>query len=673
MKKHTNGNYWYRCVLALLMAAVVWITPANAAVFWDDEMEDGNIGFDAADIASHVASGAYTYDTSIKFSGSGSLRLNYPANCEPVTFGGGGCGGSALRPLPTPIAHVFRRVYFRMSGSGPNVTPTGLFETSINTSTKMLRSITQGLPRLWWIMYPNGTKMLAASLENSPPVPTQSTTNVFSSFTFSDNQWYCIETEEKMNTAGVADGIARSWVDGVLVVNKTDYFTRGSGDTSLFTHFGIFRQTGRGNIWWDRYAAGDTRIGCVGVVVDSTPPPVPSAPTVPSTNLPATINWSAVSNAAGDLAGYNYYRKAETCAGTSLPMALIAALGNVLTYEDTTIPSITTNICVKIASRDTTGNISALSTGADETLTPPAAPLSHRLTLFTYPFTGASSSDISSEWDAGYTLSGAASIADNAATITTADKNTFETLNAVTLSNNQFACAQIEKLTTNGNGGLILRWATPPTVSGYIFIVGLANPSSRILKATNGSFATLKSNNTYTWALDDFVCGSVDGTTLSIFKRTGTTETLVDSVTDSSYASGRAGLFMYGLSQLDFAVDNVSLGNLSATALDNSTVTSLTGDLDGADLTFSGPSYKIRYWNDAISTEDKVEVTGLGGALTYRLNVTWGGAITFVCVESQGADGAWEHDIDPSSYRCVDVIPEGDITAPDAPTDVEVY
>ena len=100
---------------------------------------------------------------------------------------------------------------------------------------------------------------------------------------------------------------------------------------------------------------------------DTTPPPIPVAPAVPSVGLPATYTWQAVIN-PGDLAGYNVYRKTEACIGPN-PTILIATLGNILTYQDTTIPLTTASICVQIASRDSTGNVSARSTGIDEILT----------------------------------------------------------------------------------------------------------------------------------------------------------------------------------------------------------------------------------------------------------------------------------------------------------------
>jgi hypothetical protein len=42
--------------------------------------------------------------------------------------------------------------------------------------------------------------------------------------------------------------------------------------------FAIHRQNGHGNFWYDRFAAGDTRIGCSGSIPqgDTNPPTIPS-------------------------------------------------------------------------------------------------------------------------------------------------------------------------------------------------------------------------------------------------------------------------------------------------------------------------------------------------------------------------------------------------------------
>ena len=241
---------------------------SHGAVFWDDEMDQGNTQFY---YAPHFTGGAYTFDTSVKFSGTGSIRLHYPPACETAGTTNIACGGELSRGFP-PRQEVYRRVYFRMSGAGPTVSDSGLFETSVVNFTKLLRTTTQGLRRQWWSMGCCRSKRWLLAEEH---VPIGGATNVFSSIILADNRWYCLETREKLSTPGVADGIHEGWVDGVQVLDKRNYINRIAGSTDLWERMAIFRQSGRGNIWWDRYAAGDTRIGCLGTGSPDTSPPAP--------------------------------------------------------------------------------------------------------------------------------------------------------------------------------------------------------------------------------------------------------------------------------------------------------------------------------------------------------------------------------------------------------------
>lgn len=260
--------------------------PAHAVVFWDDELESGNTNISAAYMQSTlIPQGIMAYDTSVKFSGAGSLRLNYPSSCYTVTPSSA-CGGSVARMFP-PVDDFYQRIYFRMSGAGPNPTSSGVFRVASTVFTKMMKgegtAATNGLiPRHWWTMGCCGSKNFGISEERVPVNPTNTTVEV-SSITFLDNRWYCIETQVKMNDVGIANGIARAWVDGVQVLNDTDVLWRNSGmDTvAKWNQFGLFRQVGEGNIWYDRAAVGDTRIGCIGATQgDTTPPAKPQGWTV---------------------------------------------------------------------------------------------------------------------------------------------------------------------------------------------------------------------------------------------------------------------------------------------------------------------------------------------------------------------------------------------------------
>ena len=258
---------------------------SHAAIFWDDEMEQGNSNFSTSYMLSTmIPGGNMAYDTNVKLSGSGSIRLNYTPNCQ-VDGTSNQCGGSLTKTFPR-TDNVWKRVYFRMSGSGPNPGPNGQFETSTTAFTKLLKgqSVTIGglYARHWWMLGCCKSKNLIQTMENVPKL--QSSTNLTSSITLADNRWYCIETHEVMNTPGVANGISEAWVDNVKVAANTNVMWRhsGMGTDIKWSEFSIFRQNGIGNIWFDRFAAGDTRIGCIGSIPqgDTTPPQITSGVSV---------------------------------------------------------------------------------------------------------------------------------------------------------------------------------------------------------------------------------------------------------------------------------------------------------------------------------------------------------------------------------------------------------
>ena len=248
-----------------------------AVIYFDDELE----GVDSLFYYEpNFTSGAFTFDTAVKFSGAGSIRLNYPAICQTLTTNNQ-CGGSLSESFPL-TNDLYERAYFRMSGTGPDPTISGLFETGA-AATKMQKfqsDILGGLFARGWMVMPYRGKNGVMSLENVPT--TGAATNVPTSFTFGDNRWYCIEMRQKMNTPGENDGIIQVWIDGTQVALRTDINWRRAGSNVQWSNVSLFRQIGAGNIWFDRFAVGNTRIGCIG-----NPPPVDTTRPTPPTNFTA--------------------------------------------------------------------------------------------------------------------------------------------------------------------------------------------------------------------------------------------------------------------------------------------------------------------------------------------------------------------------------------------------
>lgn len=262
--KVANHCGWKRTFLVFILTSAFIVfgqMASQATVFWDDEMESGNSGYGLP------SNGAMSYDTSTKFSGNGSTRLNYPSSCYPDANAQQNCGGFMDRTFPS-TTNFYRRFYIRLSAG---------FQVS-DVFTKIMRSDTTGPNSNWWVMGCCGSRGFLVSDQNVPSIG--SAVNYKTNFSFADSKWYCVETREQLNTPGVANGIAQAWVDGTQVMYVSNIMYRQAGDNSLFNNNRLYRQTGSGSIWYDRVAVGDTRIGCTGSA--SQPPatsPPPAAPT----------------------------------------------------------------------------------------------------------------------------------------------------------------------------------------------------------------------------------------------------------------------------------------------------------------------------------------------------------------------------------------------------------
>ena len=269
-------------LLALVIMTALSLTPmlSYGAVYWDDEMEVFN---GSGQGSSRAPTGGFNplpandpdgnppmqvqADTAAKFSGSGSLRYNYTSRCQ-VTDGSLGvqpCGGSSSRSFPNASAH-YGRVYLRVSED---------FQWGAsNGQTKIfgVRSTT-GLSKLWFNFF-FGLGMIV-SAENTPN--NGATTNIPINMTMPREQWVCIEWYIAANTPGQPNGLLQTWKNGVMTTNRSDIQWRGSTNTSYLDFIHIYRQSGFGNLWFDRLAVGNTRIGCIGATPasDTTRPAPP--------------------------------------------------------------------------------------------------------------------------------------------------------------------------------------------------------------------------------------------------------------------------------------------------------------------------------------------------------------------------------------------------------------
>jgi hypothetical protein len=94
--------------------------------------------------------------------------------------------------------------------------------------------------------------------------------------TLTRNRWYCMEAEMKLNTPGQANGVTRAWIDGNLVIERTNLNIRGTntGKINAILFGGWYSNQAAGNNpyrnpdvssvrYIDDIAVSTTRIGCL--------------------------------------------------------------------------------------------------------------------------------------------------------------------------------------------------------------------------------------------------------------------------------------------------------------------------------------------------------------------------------------------------------------------------
>src|SRR5690242_20137369 len=134
------ANYcgWKRTLWVFVLTSAFLVfgeSASQATVFWDDEVVSGNSGYS-------LASGAMSFDTSTKFSGNGSIRLDYPSQCYPdKILQGFQCGGYVDRTFPA-TSNLYRRFYLNMASNF----------TVGDTETKIMATYPSGNTTFttWW-------------------------------------------------------------------------------------------------------------------------------------------------------------------------------------------------------------------------------------------------------------------------------------------------------------------------------------------------------------------------------------------------------------------------------------------------------------------------------------------------------------------------------------------
>ncbi len=294
----------------------------------------------------------------------------------------------------------------------------------------------------------------------------------------------------------------------------------------------------------------DFSAGNLTVVPDPTPPTMPSSLTgsvVSGTQI--SLSWPASTDNVG-VTGY----QVERCQGAGCTTFALIATPTTTSYIDTSVaPSL--SYSYRVRARDAAGNVSAYS--PITMATPTAVPGDN--------FNRANASDLGVSWDAGYTDQFGANtnlqIVGNRVRATIASLDATETYTGVALANNQWA--QLTLAAANGTGKMIprllLRFSAPGVKTGYEFALGRGGVgfTSRIARWNAGVFTQLAAENATTWVAGDVLHAEAEGTTLRLYRN----NTLLLVVTDTTIASGRAGITIYAATIADVEVDDFSAGN----------------------------------------------------------------------------------------------------------------
>ena len=288
-------------VATVSLMALLWILcsltvpgPLQAAVYFDSNFETCAVGtgndfpcegWDDLGIEYNPEPNHNKIEitNTLDFSGSKSVKTTF---VNPTVIFGSGISCALDNPSlykTMPLSdHIFTRFAVRRS---PN------FQMASTNITKLIRWPTSnGYPTIsvWMqgfqyiIGVEGGWSTGSVNYVGGGPV--------------SSTAWDQVETEFKFNTPGVSDGLIRLWVNGVLKIERLNLQLRGPTPTSVnsqgllnpstskFAETHIFVQCGLGNMWWDRVAVGNTRIGPVqstAALADSTPPARPTLNPIP--------------------------------------------------------------------------------------------------------------------------------------------------------------------------------------------------------------------------------------------------------------------------------------------------------------------------------------------------------------------------------------------------------
>jgi hypothetical protein len=577
-------------LLRLLLCLMLLPTLAHAATFWDETFETTGAGnrFGLLD-----SSGPVQLSTSSAYAGSKSARYMFDSPQVGSCLYGSAtfidCGGFYDATV-TSTDTLWRRFWVRVAPG---------FTVSI-PSTKLTKAGTANWSEWLVIGYNQNNSETMFQLTMDP----QSGSPLLWGGTLRhDGQWQCFEINQQLNTPGVANGTYQLYLDGTLVSNSSTVIWRPASDTTPFSYVRLYRQYGSGDMFFDNYAVGNTRIGC-----GAAPPPgdttAPSAPSTPTLTVSGggliSVSWTNGTDASG-VTGTNILR----CAGAACsPVAILTVInnGSTVSYADASVANGTT-YGYKLSNFDAAGNQSSFSAVAYAT-----TGASYRTLTIIDSFNRADSADLGASWDEGYdTFYGVhtnMTVLSNMLAVDTLNEGALETHNTA-VANDQWAQVTFSSMTAPDANlkvpGVILRANAPGNFTGYScrLFHETGSPRTEIQRwASMVAETAIASESASSWQTGDKMRCEAQGTTIRLYQIRGTTETLLLSATDATYASGRVGVINYispFATRSDIAIDDFMAGEFSVSAPTPPAITGVTsGSRTSTTVTYTGTPTTIR-------------------------------------------------------------------------------
>ena len=367
-----------------------------------------------------------------------------------------------------------------------------------------------------------------------------------------------------------------------------------------------------------------------------------------ASGLNASIAWSASTDPVGGtgVSGYTI----QWCTGAACtPATTLTTTANTF-YVQSGLTAATT-YGYRVSAFDVAGNASAYSSTVYYT-----TPSTFRTILNADDFTRADNADIGTAWDAGYTGTNPFKIVSGRIQSTDTIKDSVESYN-VSNPNDQWAQTTFSiYLPTNTHPGIMLHLANSPTFSGYECRVVAPGTFTRITRWNAGvQDLTVASTSGVTWGNGDKMRCEIQGTTMTIYRIVGTSETLVVSGSDGLFTTGKTGLINFsGTATSDLQLDKFVMGGFSGTPPVEPTVATVVADTTGATLTYGATTptsirVEVCTGSSCVNT-----VAPIASFPSGRYTTTWAAGSTYVCFHPLNA--ADEENTATSAYVCVSLV-----------------